>query len=118
MNKQEMNNRYILIQKVIEKSYLNDFKRPIGYFIAVKTANEDKVTVGISLCNDIDKVNKEIGRKLAYLRAKEYPKNYKLKNRFLGYKGSLNKELMNFLIRCTKYFKNKEIIVPNIDFTE
>ena len=104
------------------------------YAEKIKIDDKEVVTIGISVCNDIDSplFSKNIAVNLAKKRAREYPKQYNIrvspiiddKHFFtkmlriptkIMYRNEINK----FMTRCSKWFKGENILYPtNINFEE
>ena len=114
-----------------------DFKKhcrkKCGCIYAEKILKDDKeiVTIGFSICNDKDEFSKNIALNLAKKRAREYPTRYDIRvtprpDKFpmnstfsIPYKWMYEGEIVKFVKRCTRWFKNETIIYPNnIDFVE
>lgn len=101
------------------------------YAEKIKLDGKEVVTIGLSICNNKDKFTKSIALALAKKRAREYPIKYDIrvtpkpekfsKNDILHipYKWMYENTIVEFVKRCTRWFKNETIIYPNnIDFVE
>ena len=102
----------------------DDNYKPIGCLVAklVSTSNDVNspffVAIGLSQCNtEHDSFNKKIGRELAIARANVYWKESKFVNRQISEYRDTCIELINFVASCTRYYRNKSIIMPKIYFT-
>lgn len=102
--------------------YLKDFQNSaeyIGIIVALPNCELPHfVGIGVALCNTkYDKFNKNIALQLAIYRAENYYENYKLKNRIVYTTDMSNfaeKLTDSFVKRCVRYYKDKNIIYPNI----
>ena len=80
------------------------------------------VAIGVSFCNTRhDKFDKRIAEDIAIGRAMNHHKEYKLKDKQLYYDDSrgivyLKDEVERFILRCMRYYKDKNIILPKIIF--
>ena len=119
--------------------YLNKFdfkkncRKKCGCMYAEKILKDGKevVTIGLSICNDKDVFSKNVALNLAKKRAREYPTRYDIRvtprpDKFpmngtfnIPYKWMYEGEIIKFIKRCARWFKNETIIYPNnIDFVE
>ena len=102
-------------------------RKPIGCMVArlvPVSPNPDSpymVAIGVSLCNtEYDKFNKRIAEQMAIMRATLYYNSYKLKDKCLGARENkfhyLHNEINEFIEKCSRYYKDKNIILPKIIF--
>ena len=105
----------MLIQRIrVENDYGNN--ECVGYMVAnPMDSNKDFVTIGISLCHRSDRHNKKQGRELAIMRTNNYTIPYKIKSTKYFYNDIYNC-ILNFLGRCSAFYKDKNVILPKIKF--
>ena len=107
------------------REYIRDpFGNPMGLMLA--TINEDYpmfVNIGVSMCHKNDKFDKKIAYDIANKRAKNPNVKYKIKlytykhmTRNRPYMRNTDDCIEEFIGRCSRYFKNKMIILPKIEF--
>ena len=89
-------------------------KYPIGVFIAgVHPEDETKTIIGFSLCHKYDEFDvvdfkrmKGHGKNMAFVRAIRWADREEVEVPF-----SIRKDFKQFVRRCQKYYKDKEIVI-------
>ena len=90
----------------------------IGILVADTCNIDDRiVTIGISLCNKLDKFDMDCGKILANNRRYNFNDKVYIKNRNDDYMYSVKDQAFDFLHRCYRYYKDKSIIMPKIIWT-
>lgn len=110
--------------------------RPYGVMFANPYIHDGLVCIGVAICNTKhDEFDKAEALKLAQVRcaneAKPPFKFYKLPEFPAALRESIRKqdslfphcisisdEVQNFVHRCTRYYKDKQVLYPHIMFTE
>lgn len=87
----------------------------VGYMIA-DVININYVAIGVSVCHSSDKFDREIGELLAYHRIYTPYKQYKIKNYNKQYGMRVQTQVQQFIERCSRYYKDKAIILPRIEY--
>ena len=117
--------------------YLRDVdNRPYGVMLANPYIHDGLVCIGVAICNTKhDKFNKVEAIKLAQVRCVNETKSpfkfYKLpkfpaallesiekQNRLFPCYVPIPNEVQNFVHRCTRYYKDKQVLYPHILFVE
>ena len=118
--------KYTLKEYIYRYEACKNRKIFVGCLIAtpldstVNTGEVSLVGIGLSQCHDIDKFNKEEATKIAFNRARRLTDTYKIHRKEIytqqGWK-SISDIIQDFMWdRCFPYYKDKLIILPNIQF--
>ena len=90
--------------------YIRRGNKLIGCFYAVKSNKDDAfVSIGFSLCRKTDVFDKDLGLTIAHNRA--------LYQRLSEPPVSIKEDLLEFVNRCVRYYKTKNILICGLRFT-
>lgn len=87
--------------------YVRDGRKPVATLVAIQT--DDTIRIGVSICNEKDHFNRELGRHIAHERAMLGVEEL-IPNRIVSgvqLHNAIEVEVSNLFDRARRYFKPK-----------
>ena len=105
------------LRRVVRESDEFCHNRKVGAFVAVRDG--DKIKVGWSVCNELDKkkFDKNLAVKIATLRVGKvltYPVGHDLAGKPKPIPKKVRKQFESFVERARRYFKDAKEVVPSL----